>query len=61
MNAYFASLLRRVLTAAGGFLVAKGLVSTDQAGELIGAAVTASGVAWSIYNNKKNADAAAQK
>lgn len=61
MNAYFASLLRHVLTAAGGFLVAKGLVSTDQAGELIGVAVTASGVAWSIYNNKKNADAAAQK
>jgi len=61
MNAYFASLLRHVLTAAGGYLVGKGLVSSDQAGELVGAAVTASGVAWSIYNNKKNVDAAGQK
>ena len=56
MNAYFASLLRHVLTAAGGFLVAKGLVSSDQAGELVGATVTAAGVAWSMYNAKKNAD-----
>jgi len=61
MNAYFASLLRHVLTAAGGFLIAKGFVSSGQADELVGAAVTASGVAWSIYNNKKNADAAGQK
>jgi hypothetical protein len=61
MNTYFASLLRHLLTAAGGFLVAKGFVSTNQAGELVGAAVTASGVAWSIYNAKKNADAAGQK
>jgi len=55
MNAYFASLLRHVLTAAGGFLIAKGFVSSGQADELVGAAVTVSGVAWSIYNNKKNA------
>lgn len=61
MNAYFASLLRHVLTAAGGFLVAKGLVSSDHADQLIGMAVTASGLAWSIYNNKKNADGTAQK
>lgn len=56
MNANLASLIRHILTAAGGFLVAKGLASADQVGELAGAAVSISSVAWSIYNNKsKNA------
>lgn len=53
MNANLASLIRHILTAAGGFLVAKGLASADQVGELAGAAVSISSVAWSIYNNKK--------
>ena len=56
MNANIASLIRHILTAAGGFIVAKGLASADQVSELAGAAVSISGVAWSIYNNKsKNA------
>jgi hypothetical protein len=55
MNANIASLIRHILTAAGGFLVAKGLASADQVAELAGAAVSISGVAWSIFNNKKNA------
>ena len=53
MNANLSSLIRHLLTAAGGFLVAKGLASADQVGELAGAAVSIVGVAWSIYNNKK--------
>jgi hypothetical protein len=52
MNANLASLIRHILTAAGGFLVAKGLASADQVGELVGAAVSISSVAWSIYSNK---------
>jgi hypothetical protein len=55
MNPNISSLLRHILTAAGGFLVAKGLASADQVAELAGAAVSISGVAWSIFNNKKNA------
>jgi hypothetical protein len=55
MNANIASLIRHILTAAGGFLVAKGLASADQVAELVGAVVSISGVAWSIFNNKKNA------
>jgi len=61
MNANLSSLLRHILTAAGGFLVAKGLASADQVGELAGAAVSIFGVAWSIYNNKKAAKSDAAK
>jgi hypothetical protein len=45
MNANIASLIRHILTAAGGFLVAKGLASADQVAELVGAVVSISGVA----------------
>ena len=55
MNANILSLLRHGLSALGGFLVAKGLASADQVAEIAGAAVSISGVAWSIFNNKKNA------
>ena len=55
MNANLASLIRHILTAAGGFIVAKGLASADQVAEVSGAAVSLIGVAWSIFNNKKNA------
>ena len=61
MNANLASLIRHILTAAGGFIVAKGLASADQVSELAGAAVSISGVAWSIYNNKKKAKSDAPK
>lgn len=53
MNPTISSLIRHGLTAAGGFLVAKGLASADQVGELAGAAVTVVGVIWSIFKNKK--------
>ena len=55
MNSTLASLIRHGLTAAGGFLVAKGLASSDQVGELAGAAVTLVGVILSIIKNKKTA------
>jgi uncharacterized membrane protein YebE (DUF533 family) len=58
MNSNLASLVRHILTAAGGFLVAKGLASADQLAELVGAVVSIAGVGWSVYNNKKAAKAA---
>ena len=53
MNPNLSSLIRHGLTAAGGFLVAKGLASADQVGELAGAVVTLIGVVWSMTKNKK--------
>ena len=53
MNPNLASLIRHGLTAAGGFLVAKGLASADQIGELAGALVTVIGVVLSMLKNKK--------
>jgi hypothetical protein len=58
MNPNIASLIRHLLTAAGGFLVAKGLASADQLAELVGAVVSIAGVGWSVCNNKKAAKAA---
>jgi hypothetical protein len=56
MNPNIASLIRHVLTAAGGFLVAKGLASADQIAELVGAVVSIAGVGWSIKNNAKKSE-----
>lgn len=53
MNPTLSSLIRHGLTAAGGFLVAKGLASADQVGEVAGAIVTLVGVVLSILKNKK--------
>ena len=61
MNPNIASLIRHLLTAAGGFIVAKGLASADQVGELVGAVVSIAGIGWSIFNNRKNAAAASEK
>jgi len=58
MNPNLASLIRHGLTAAGGFLVAKGLASADQIGELAGALVTVIGVVLSMLKNKKPVPAA---
>lgn len=52
MNPNLASLIRHGLSAAGGFLVAKGLVSADQVNELAGALITVLGIVWSIKKNK---------
>jgi hypothetical protein len=55
MNPNLSSLIRHGLTAAGGFLVAKGLASADQVGELAGAVVTLIGLVLSMLKNKKPA------
>jgi hypothetical protein len=55
MNPNLSSLIRHGLTAAGGFLVAKGLASADQVGELAGAVVTIIGLVLSMLKNKKPA------
>lgn len=53
MNDTIASLIRHSLTAAGGYLVAKGLASADQVGQLAGAIATLVGTVWSIWKNRK--------
>ena len=53
MNPTLSSLIRHGLTAAGGFLVAKGLASADQVAELAVAAATVIGTIWSIWKNRK--------
>lgn len=55
MNPNLASLIRHLLTAAGGFIVAKGLASADQISELVGSIVSIAGIGWSMFNNRKNA------
>lgn len=59
MSPNLASLIRHGLTAAGGFLIAKGLASADQIGELAGAIVTIAGVIWSMTKNKNTPPPAA--
>ena len=53
MNPNVTSLIRHGLTAAGGFLVAKGMASADQIGEIVGALVTLVGAAWAIWKNRQ--------
>jgi len=60
MNPNLSSLIRHILTAAGGFLVAKGLASADQIGELAGAVVSIIGVTWAILKNKKDSASKAE-
>jgi hypothetical protein len=59
MNPNVSSLIRHGLSAAGGFLVAKGLVSADQVNELAGALITVLGIVWSIKKNKNTPPPAA--
>lgn len=51
MNPNIASLIRHILTAAGGFLVAKGIASAEQVSEIVGALITIAGIGWSIKKN----------
>ena len=53
MNPNIASLIRHALTAAGGFFVAKGLMSSEQIIEIVGALSTVIGIVWSVKNNAK--------
>lgn len=56
MNESIKSLIRHILSAAGGYLVAKGLVSSDQLPEIVGAVATLGAAAWGIYSKRKPAD-----
>jgi len=60
MNDSIKSLIRHVLSAAGGFLVAKGLVSADQLPEIVGAVITLVAAAWGILSKKKSTTPPAQ-
>jgi uncharacterized membrane protein YebE (DUF533 family) len=53
MNPNVASLIRHGLSAAGGFLIAKGVVTLDQVNEVVGAIIALAGVGWSVFKNKK--------
>jgi hypothetical protein len=56
MNPNIASLIRHALTAAGGFFVAKGLMSSEQIVEIVGALSTVIGIVWSVKNNTLKKD-----
>jgi hypothetical protein len=53
MNDSIKSLIRHVLSAAGGFLVAKGIVSADQLPEVVGAVITLVAAAWGYFSKAK--------
>jgi len=53
MNDSIKSLIRHVLSAAGGYLVAKGLVSADQLPEIVGAVITLVAAAWGYFSKTK--------
>ena len=53
-NAMWIGILRHVLTAVGGSLVAKGTIDASSLEMVVGAVTTLVGVAWSI-GNKRNA------
>lgn len=55
MNESIKSLIRHLLSAAGGYLVAKGLISSDQLPEIVGAVATLGAAAWGIYSKRKPA------
>lgn len=55
MNESIKSLIRHLLSAAGGYLVAKGLISSDQLPEVVGAIATLGAAAWGIYSKRKPA------
>ena len=55
MNETIKSLIRHILSAVGGYLVAKGLVSSDQLPEIIGAIATLGAAAWGVYSKRKTA------
>jgi len=48
MNKYISSLVRHGLTAVGGSLVAKGLITASAFDQVIGAIVVIAGLLWSI-------------
>ena len=52
MNENVASLIRHILTFAGGILVTKGVISEGLSAELVGLAMSAIGIAWGQWSKK---------
>lgn len=46
-------LARHLLTAVGGFFVARGTIDADTMSAAVGAAVTLGGAAWSVADKRK--------
>lgn len=59
LPASLGAVLRQLLTFAGGILVSRGLVSADQAPELVGAVLTVAGIAWSLVQKRRASKALA--
>lgn len=49
-------LVRHLLTAAGGYLVAKGVLDDGTLTEVIGGVVTVAGAVWSIWDKRKRVE-----
>lgn len=47
------SYARHALTFVGGLVVSDGLATADQETQLVGAATTAAGILWAIYQKYK--------
>jgi len=45
-------LVRHVLTFVGGILITKGIIDDAQSSEIIGAAITLVGSAWSVLSKR---------
>lgn len=54
-NEMWLGVARHILTTIGGIFVAKGAIDADTLNSVIGAFVTISGVAWSLFDKRKKA------
>ena len=57
MQAAIMGVIRHLLTALGGGLVASGTLSGDDMNAAIGAITTLVGIAWSVFSKRKAATA----
>ena len=55
MLATISGIIRHAMTFGGGFLIDKDLTNVTEWESAVAAVVTLIGVAWSIYEKKKNA------
>lgn len=55
MDIYLAlgTLVRHALTTGGGYLVASGIATQDQTGQIIGGLIALGGVLLSLYNKRR--------
>lgn len=53
MQTMIMGIARHILTAAGGAMVAKGVVDAGTAETAIGALVALTGVAWSVFEKRR--------